>query len=258
MMHMFVTIQKRTPIPATHPVRYPLHPIVIILFMLLVHSSVNGENIFEKLRKSVVHYLDNDLSDNPSAPQKNYGNDSTAYKILYIFFDDAFTPGGFAYHYPKESNVRITEEVSRHGEVALQFDLFPGDYSGGSVCLYNGTYDLRSARKKGASLQFWIKGAEGNEYVLAALVDEGKSDDKKTVVRKRIEGYGCRGVTTDWTLVKIPLKIYEERGVYWDARDSTEHEAPFNWGKVAEFRIEVRKDENKTFRVWVDDIFIVK
>ena len=163
------------------------------------------------------------------------------------------------YVYPEESKLSIVEDIAKNGEVSLQFDLIAGDYSGGAVCLYNTTYDLRPYIKK-AALQFWIRGEQGNEKAQAALVDEAKSDGRKTVVRVPVEWYGR--ITKEWSLISIPLEHFvrlNEKGVYWDKRwKDKELPGDFDWDKVAEFRMEVRKDENKSFRVWVDDIVIVR
>lgn len=184
---------------------------------------------------------------------------SVSNSILFRFFDETFTPGGFVYVYPEESKVSIVEENAKNGEVSLQFDLVADDYSGGAVCLYKMTYDLRPYLKK-AALQFWIKGARGDEKAMAALVDEDKSDRRKTVVRVPVDWYDQ--ITKEWSLISIPLEHFirlNEKGVYWDKRwKDKEFPDDFDWDRVAEFRIEVREDENTSFRVWVDDIFIVK
>jgi hypothetical protein len=178
-------------------------------------------------------------------------------RILFRFFDEAFTPGGFVYVYPEASRLTIDEEQAKHGEVSLRFELAPDDYSGGAVCLYNMTYDLRPYLKK-AALQFWIKGEQGDEKVQAALVDEAKSDGRKTVVRVPVDWFG--EIRREWSLISIPLedmvKINPE-GVYWNRIQKKEHPETFDWDRVAEFRIEVRKNENKSLRIWLDDIVIV-
>jgi hypothetical protein len=176
-------------------------------------------------------------------------------RLVYRFFDEDFVAGGYEYWYPDRSKVFIPEESGKNGEVALQFDLAADDYSGGSVCLYNLLYDMRPYYDAGA-LQFWIKGSRGGESARAALVDDENSDGKKTVVRLPINDYG--GITDEWTHVSIPLADFGARGVFWDPKKNVELPEPFQWGKVAEFRIEIKKGDNETFRVWVDDIFVLR
>ena len=176
-------------------------------------------------------------------------------QVVYRFFDEQYTPGGYDYVYPEQSKMDIPERSGKNGEVALYVDLVPNDYSGGAVCLYNMLYDLTSYLESGA-LQFWIKGANGGEIATAGLSDDENTDGKKTVVRLPINKYG--GITTEWTQISIPLADFANtRGVFWDAKKRVEVPEAFQWDKVAEFRIEIKKNENKEFKVWVDDIFIV-
>ncbi|MBN2035544.1 MAG: hypothetical protein JW768_02260 [Chitinispirillaceae bacterium] len=176
-------------------------------------------------------------------------------RMVYRFFDEDFVSGGYAYWYPDDSKVFIPEESGKNGEVALQFDLDAQDYSGGSVCLYNLLYDLRPYYSRGA-LQFWIKGKNGGEIAWAALVDEENSDGKKTVVRLPMQNYG--GIAKEWKQITIPLADFGKRGVYWDAKKRVEVPERFAWNAVAEFRVEIKKNDNPSFRIWVDDIFILQ
>lgn len=175
-------------------------------------------------------------------------------QVVYKFFDEAYVSGGFDYVYPDESKVFIPEESGKNGEVALQFDLVANDFSGGSVCLWNLLYDMRPYYAAGA-LEFWVKGKNGGEIAWAALVDDENTDGKKSVVRLPINNYG--GITNEWTKISIPLADFGQRGVFWDAKKKVEVPERFQWDKVAEFRMEIKKNDNKEFRVWVDDIFIV-
>ncbi len=181
--------------------------------------------------------------------------ESGSEKVVFRFFDDDFISGGFPYWYPEQSKVFIPEESGKNGEVAIQFDLEANDYSGGSICLWNMTYDLRPYKAAGA-LQFWIKGKNGGEIAWAALVDEENTDGKKTVVRLPIQNYG--GISKEWKQITIPLADFGNRGVYWDAKKRVEVPYPFSWDKVAEFRLEIKKADNPTFTAWIDDIFICK
>jgi hypothetical protein len=176
-------------------------------------------------------------------------------RIVARFFDEDFVSGGYQYSYPDASRVFIPEESGHDSEVALQFDLIADDYSGGSVCLYNLLYDLTPYYTRGA-LQFWIKGAQGGEIASVALVDDENRDGMKTVVRAPLGDYG--GITNEWRLVSIPLAKFGRKGVFWDAKKRVEVPHTFDWNAVAEFRVEIKKSDNKAFRVWVDDIFVLR
>lgn len=176
-------------------------------------------------------------------------------RLVYRFFDEDFISGGYAYWYPDNSKVFIPEESGKNGEVALQFDLDANDYSGGSVCLYNLLYDMSDIFSTGA-LQFWIKGQNGGEIAWVALVDEENTDGKKTVVRLPLQNYG--GITNEWTQIQIPLVDFGNRGVFWDEKKRVEVPEKFNWKGVGEFRVEIKKADNPSFKVWVDDVFVLR
>lgn len=176
-------------------------------------------------------------------------------RIVARFFDDDFVSGGYQYTYPDAAKVFIPEESGHESEVALQFDLTADDYSGGSVCLYNLLYDFTPYYSRGA-LQFWVKGAQGSEIAWVALVDDENRDGKKTVVRLPLNDFG--GITNEWRLVSIPLAKFGRKGVYWDPKKRVEIPSTFDWNAVAEFRLEIKKADNKAFRVWVDDIFVLR
>ncbi len=187
--------------------------------------------------------------------QKNVGAAEQRSDVFDWFFNETCAHNGFNYSYPASSSVSVVRGNAHTGKYALQFDLDPDDYSGGSICLNERVYNLKSLYHKGA-LQFWVKGAKGNEKAWVALVDEEKNDRQKTVVRLEIGWFGV--VTTDWTLISIPLEKFGERGAYWDDKDQREVDNVFDWERVAEFRIEVKKGDNSEFRLWVDDIVIMK
>lgn len=89
------------------------------------------------------------------------------------------------------------------------------------------------------------------------LVDDGvKSNGESLQVKLRSKGLG--EITTEWTRFSIPLKLFGTTGVYWDAKNTREVMLPFNWSNFKGFRLEVRKDENESFKVWMDDIVIKK
>ena len=216
-----------------------LFPLLLAVSLLSVNSSFAGWLKVKPLKKTVVVKAASNVDE----------------RMVFRFFDEDFVSGGYAYWYPDNSKVFIPEESGKNGEVALQFDLDAHDYSGGSVCLYNLLYDITPYYAAGA-LQFWAKGKNGGEIAWAALVDEENSDGKKTVVRLPLQNYG--GITKEWRLVSIPLADFGKRGVYWDAKKRVEIPNVFDWNKVAEFRIEIKKEDNKEFRIWVDDIFILR
>lgn len=194
-------------------------------------------------------------------PQKDK-NDPCAVSeanVVYRFFGDNFLIGDYTYIYPEvKSKIQIDNKVFKNGEASLRFDLDPDTFSGGAICIFKRVIDLKPYLRKGA-VQFWIKGAIGNEMAKISLVDDD-SDLKKTIVRLPLFLY--KEIKKEWTCVSIPLMEFKTSKVaescYWDSTLHREMPSEFNWERVAEFRIESRGHENKSFRLWVDDVVIVK
>ncbi len=176
-------------------------------------------------------------------------------RIVFRFFEEDYTPGGFDYWYPDASKVKLPEESGHDSEVAIEFDLVASDYSGGAVVLYNMLYNMEPYVPSGA-LEFYIKGAKGGEIATVGLVDDETRDGAKTVVRLPIKKYVK--ISKEWQKVSIPLADFGLRGVYWDEKNRVEVSRKFDWNAVAEFRVEIKKGDNSSFKVWVDDIFIKK
>lgn len=176
--------------------------------------------------------------------------------VVYKFFDDQYRQGGFDYSYGGTgSAAKITKGAGFKSDAALNIKLDPNDYSGSSVSLYNETFDLSKYILDGA-VEFMIKGSEGGEQLWFGLLDEEKSDNKKTQVKLPLNKYVQ--VSKDWQKVVIPLVDFPDRGLYWDQEKKTELPSRIDWDKVAEFRISIDKGTNKSFDVMVDNVEIVK
>ncbi|MDR1813034.1 MAG: hypothetical protein LBQ87_09440 [Candidatus Fibromonas sp.] len=164
--------------------------------------------------------------------------------------------GGYTYQYPRENpEPKLTDKYAMEGDLSMEIELVASDYSGVAICIA-GSSDITPYIEEGV-LQFWIKGDKGGEIAQYVLVDDGvKSNGESLQVKIGSKSFG--DITTEWQRISIPLKIFGETGVYWDAKNQREVLMPFSWGNVKGFRIEVRKDENQAFKVWLDDIIIKK
>jgi hypothetical protein len=164
--------------------------------------------------------------------------------------------GGYTYQYPRENpEPFMTDVAAIQGDLSLQVDLIASDYSGAAVCIA-GTVDLMPYLEEGV-VDFWIKGDQGGEAAIIALLDDGvKSNGESLQVKVNLKSFG--EITTDWKHYVIPLKVFGETGVYWDVKNQREVTMPFNWKAFKGWRIEIRKDENTAFRTWVDNIVIRK
>ncbi len=164
--------------------------------------------------------------------------------------------GGYTYQYPRENpEPKLTDKYAMEGDLSMEIELVASDYSGVAICIA-GSADISPYLEEGV-LQFWIKGNKGGEIAQYVLVDDGvKSGGESMQVKIGSKSFG--EITTEWQKISIPLKLFGETGVYWDAKNLREVLLPFSWNNVKGFRIEVRKDENQAFKVWIDDIVIKK
>jgi hypothetical protein len=164
--------------------------------------------------------------------------------------------GGYTYQYPRENpEPKLTDKYAMEGDLSMEIELIASDYSGVAICIA-GSVDATPYMEDGV-LQFWIKGNKGGEVAQYVIVDDGvKSAGESLQVKIGSKSFG--DITTEWQRISIPLKLFGETGVYWDAKNRREVFMPFSWNNVKGFRIEVRKDDNQAFKVWIDDIIIKK
>ena len=81
--------------------------------------------------------------------------------------------GGYTYQYPRENPEPVMTDVAgaKEGDLAMEIELIADDYSGVAICIA-GSVDLTPYLEEGV-LEFWIKGAKGEENALFVLVDDG-------------------------------------------------------------------------------------
>jgi len=164
--------------------------------------------------------------------------------------------GGYTYQYPRENpEPFMTDKYAMEGDLSMEIELIASDYSGVAICIA-GSRDITPYMEEGV-LEFWIKGDKGGEIAQYVLLDDGvKSNGESLQVKIGSKSFG--DITTDWQRISIPLRLFGETGVYWDSKNTREVFMPFSWQNLKGFRIEVRKDENQAFKVWIDDIVIKK
>ena len=164
--------------------------------------------------------------------------------------------GGYTYQYPRENpEPLMTDKYFKQGALSMEVELIASDYSGVAICIA-GSSDLTPYMDEGV-LEFWIKGNQGGENALFVLIDDGvKSNGESYQVKLRSKSFG--EITQEWQRFSIPLKLFGENGVYWDTKNQREVMGKFAWSNFKGFRLEVRKDENQAFKVWIDDVVIKK
>ena len=149
-----------------------------------------------------------------------------------VFVDDL---GKYVYAYPSTSEVDIVDSVVKEGECSLMFNLDQTTYSGGAYALYE-SLDLSKIKDKG-SIEFWVKGKNGGEQFELALVNE-QADGKKA--ESVIDVSMLYSITGDWQKVSIPLSLFPDKGIYWDAEQNKEVDVEFDWTNFSEFKVRTR------------------
>ncbi|ERP32165.1 carbohydrate binding domain-containing protein [Chitinivibrio alkaliphilus] len=173
--------------------------------------------------------------------------------LFFVFFDEDYPSGAYTYEYPENlSRISVPEGSGRTGEVAVRYDLYPGDYSGAAIALYGRQLDMTDIVHTGA-LEFWVRGTTGGEQAQIGFSDSEASGVKvqNTLPLSR---YGA--IRPFWTRISIPLADFGRRGSYWDDRLDREEHLPFGWDEVTEFLVTIAKNENPAFQVYFDDIVI--
>ncbi|MCK9181788.1 MAG: carbohydrate-binding protein [Fibrobacteraceae bacterium] len=189
--------------------------------------------------KAKIVYWDenNEVLDGPKNPEKLDGKA----KEFKAFYTDGIP--GFSYVYggltaQKELNAKTAGNPNKN-VLAMYID--NNDWSGVTYSLGDGKYiDLSSIRNKGG-LYFWIKGKLGKEKLYVGLLDN-QGNDVKSQTKLGLNDW--IKVSTDWQLVKIPLKKFFDKGKAWDANKQAEVAKDMQWNKIQEIRFSVGKGEN--------------
>jgi hypothetical protein len=155
-----------------------------------------------------------------------------------VFSDDL---GKYVYAYPSTSEVDIVDNVVKEGECSLMFSLDQTTYSGGAYALYD-ALDLSGMKAKG-SIEFWVKGENGGEQFEIALVNE-QADGKKA--ESVVDVSMLHSITNDWQKVSIPLSLFPDKGIYWDAEQNKEVDVEFDWSNFTEFKIRTRPSKGES------------
>lgn len=204
---------------------------------------------------SFSDYRDRDATRFASRKAKPFHQDADVISV--VMREGIPRGGGYTYQYPRENPEPFMTDVAgaKEGDLAMEIELIASDYSGVAICIA-GSVDLTPYLEEGV-LEFWIRGNAGGENALFVLVDDGvKSNGESFQVKLSSKSFG--EITKEWKHFSIPLKSFGMTGVYWDEKNAKEVMGPFAWSNFKGFRLEVRKDENTAFKVWIDDVVIKK
>ena len=210
--------------------------------VLIDNIEIVKGNKKAKPKPKIVYWDENnDVIDGPKNPEKLDG------KVKPVsggtFYDNQLK--GFSYVYGGLTAQREADSKTQGNPNVLAMYIDNNDWSGVTYSLGEGKFiDLSKVRNKGG-LYFWIKGKLGGEKVYVGILDNQGNDIKsqtKISLNDWIEG---SKVGTDWKLVKIPLKKFNDKGKAWDANKQAEVAKDVKWNKIQEIRFSVGKGENQ-------------
>lgn len=151
----------------------------------------------------------------------------------------------------------LTDTTAREGRFSLEVRLRGDEESACSVCLPS-PLNLVGAFP-GGLLEFWVRGASGDEAFDIGLRDDGVNGARRPLtVRVNSRSFSVikRG---EWIRLRIPLRAFGTRGSYTTARRGqaagTAYNA-FHWSGVRCLSLEIEKGRQKEFRVWIDGLRI--
>ncbi|MDY5029796.1 carbohydrate binding domain-containing protein, partial [Hallerella succinigenes] len=210
--------------------------------VLIDNIEIVKGNKKAKPKPKIVYWDENnDVIDGPKNPEKLDG------KVKPVsggtFYDNQLK--GFSYVYGGLTAQREADSKTQGNPNVLAMYIDNNDWSGVTYSLGEGKFiDLSKVRNKGG-LYFWIKGKLGGEKVYVGILDNQGNDIKsqtKISLNDWIEG---SKVGTDWKLVKIPLKKFNDKGKAWDANKQAEVAKDVKCNKIQEIRFSVGKGENQ-------------
>lgn len=222
-------------------------------------KTVGGGDPFTKSSQSELdpdEYWD-ERQEKVQAPDA--GSGPVVEPVIKILKGD-FTSGKFAYVYGGKTAYKMQPGSS--GEKILACYLDNKDYSGVTVSMgQGGNIDLTPYRKSGtAGIAFWAKSGPGVKTVYFGIIDDD-SDGKKVQTKVNLSDFGT--IDTSWNYYMIPIRKFQNSGLYWDETVRQEILNDVNWTKINEFRFSVNKHENRVsgnepVSFYVHDIAVIK
>lgn len=238
--------------------------LLVLCFTLFVTNcglqlkSMGGDSPFEKSDEPQLDpdkYWD-ERRETVDAPQGAQPDVVTEISIL----KGKFASDGFAYVYGGKTAWRM--QPGTKGKDILTCYMDNKDYSGVTISLGQGKkIDLTSYRQNGtAGIAFWAKTGPGVNTIYFGIIDDD-SDDKKVQSKVILNDYGQ--IDTAWNYFMIPIRKFQDKGLYWDAAASREIINDVDWSKINEIRFSVNRHENRVESnqpviLYVHDISIIK
>ena len=203
---------------------------------------VKGTVSVSKPKPKVVYWDEkNETIDGPKEPAKLDGKAKALPNG--IVYSDNFQGMGYVYGGMTAYKEQASKTPGNSNVMALYMD--DNEWSGVTLSIGESKYiDLSKVRDKGG-LYFWVKGGKGGEKVdIGVLDNQGGGIKSQTKVNLQ-DWVAGQNITTDWKLVKVPLKRFTDVGLAWDAERQAEVRKNVQWNKIQEVRFSVGKFGNR-------------
>ncbi len=175
--------------------------------------------------------------------------------IRNIYDEELNKVGRYSYSYPAGSASAIRETTSEKysGIYALEIMLDFKDFSGTAIGIFP-PVSLDERRFSG-TLEFWIKGSDGEEKILVILIDSDATGERKTETFVKLAKY--IKMDRQWQKVMISVSDFPDIGQYWNGERMIHH--PVDWSRITEVKFAVEPYYNPAvIKFYVDDIKFVK
>lgn len=179
--------------------------------------------------------------------------------LIAEFVGEGVIPGAQIWMYPAGAGYPlpgVTDAQAHSGRVSLEVVLKADAYSGGAVCS-PAPLDIAPYVETG-SLEFWVRGAEGQEVFSIGLLDNGDN----AVGRPLQVWVSSRSFTKiksgEWRRIRVPLKAFGARGSYWSEEVNARISSELNRSSISCFSFDIDKERHKSFKIWLDDVKLYK
>ncbi len=179
--------------------------------------------------------------------------------LAIAFVDDNMVPGAQVWMYPDGSGYprpAMTDVQAKDGRFSLEVILKADAYSGGAVCS-PAPVDLSPYLETGV-VELWVKGAEGQEVFSVGLLDNGNNPAGRALQLWVNSRSFAKVSKEEWKRVRFPLRALGTRGSYWSEEVNARIFNTFNWKQVSCFTFDIDKERHKSFKIWMDNVTILK
>jgi hypothetical protein len=164
----------------------------------------------------------------------------------------------YVYPWPQTPKPQVTDAVAHTGDYSLEMVLTANAWSGAQICL-SSAIDLTPYFEDGG-LTMAVRGTKGGEIFSFSLMDDGLNSDghlQQAWPPASTRSYGIMS-KDEWFELTVPLRDFGGVGSYWSDALNKRVSAPFNWKGIRCLGMDIDKNRFTSFKVYVDDIRIVK